>query len=125
MSTCEDRRQDKRRSRAPPLTAETPRSCQEEGGPDWEALGWAGPGSGHGGLRAGLPEDDLHGLDPGLQFSARAEEAEGRWRGVGEAGEHATPIPAPELARQVPPLRPLATEGLWVLTRMVSLFTHW
>lgn len=52
-------------------------------------LGWTGQGYGHWGMRAGpgLPEDDLHGLDPGLQLSAHAEEAEGR-RGVSEAGEH-------------------------------------
>ena len=53
-------------------------------------LGWKGQGYGRRGVQAGpgLPEDDLHGLDPGLQFSAHAKEAEGRRRGVSEAEEH-------------------------------------
>ena len=68
---------------------EPKRRCQEGEGPDGGAPGVDT------GLRPavvqahlGLPEDDLHGLDPRLQFSVCAEKSEGRRRGVSEAGEY-------------------------------------
>lgn len=91
LSTSKDRRQEEKRRREEPK-----RSCQEGEGPDRGA-----PGEDTGlrpavvQARLGLPEDDLHGLDPGLQFSVCAEESEGRRRGVSEAGEHSAHQAAP------------------------------
>lgn len=95
-------------------------STSARGEPETPSGGWCWAGRvglRERGLQAGpgLPEDDLHGLDPGLQFSVRPRKQRG-----GEEGSVRQESPSPGLARQGPPLPPSAAEDLWVLTGTFS-----